>query len=76
MREPFNSLHRWLSIPQAITYSGFSESAIRTAISLGKISTHEVEVSKGSRKKSIRIDRLRLDAWIEGAPVKNQKPKP
>lgn len=55
---------RWLSIPGAMRYTGFSESAIRKAIEAEKFPAHRVEISGPGRKANIRIDRHDLDAWI------------
>lgn len=56
----------WFSIPGAARYTGFSISAIRTAIDGGKLPKRVVAVKEGSSKPSIRIKREDLDTWIIG----------
>ena len=53
----------WFSIPGAAVYTGFSVSAIESAVRLGKIQPRPVRI-KGTAK-SRRLKRAELDAWIE-----------
>lgn len=55
----------WFSIRGAALYTGFSVTAIRTAMSKGRFPFHQVEISGGPTKET-RIRRDDLDAWIQG----------
>jgi hypothetical protein len=60
----------WYSLRGAAAYTGFSDKAIRTAVSLGKLPASPVSITGTGKSPSVRIKREHLDAWIEGRPVK------
>jgi hypothetical protein len=59
----------WFSIRGAAEYTGFSVTAIRTAIKEDKFPVSRVTITGSGAKDSARIKKEHLDAWIEGRPI-------
>lgn len=59
----------WFSIRGAADYTGFSVTAIRTAMASNKFPVMRVPITGSGAKDSARIKREHLDAWIEGRPI-------
>jgi hypothetical protein len=64
----------WFSIRGAAEYTGFSVTAIRTAMGAGKFPVKRVPITGSGAKDSARIKREHLDAWIEGRPIEEPTP--
>ena len=59
----------WYSLRGAALYTGFSVTAIREAMKLGKFPVRRVAISGSGSATSARIKREHLDAWLESAPL-------
>jgi hypothetical protein len=54
---------RWLRVPVAVAYSGFSRAKLFTLLSEGQIKS--VSVTSSGKRRGIRvIDRLSIDAFL------------
>lgn len=59
----------WYSLKGASVYTGFSVTAIRTAMEAKAFPVRRVKITGSGAKDSARIKREHLDAWIEGRPI-------
>lgn len=57
---------RWLSLAQAAAYSGLTDRTLRNWEAAGTLKFHRI-VQPGAARGTVRIDRLELDALIEGS---------
>lgn len=57
----------WFSIKTAAKYSDFCEKTIRNAVEAGQLESRGVKIL--GERKTHRIKREWIDAWIEGQPV-------
>ncbi len=57
---------RWLSLKQAAHYSGLTDRTLRNYAQAGLLTLHRV-IQPGALRGTVRIDRLKLDALIEGS---------
>lgn len=64
----------WYSLRGAALYTGFSVTAIRSAMKQGKFPVHRVSISGTGSMTSARIKREHLDAWIESSPLEVAAP--
>lgn len=64
----------WFSIRGAAEYTGFSVTAIRTAIEKNKFPVKRVAITGSGAKDSVRIKREHLDEWIETPPIEEPEP--
>lgn len=59
----------WFSLKGAAVYTGFSVTALRTALELEKFPARRVAITGSGAKDAVRIKREHLDAWIEGREI-------
>ena len=57
----------WFAVNGAAIYTGFSVSAIESALRLGQLESRVITISGARRSRRIR--REWLDAWIEGTEI-------
>jgi hypothetical protein len=57
---------RWLSLKQAAQYSGLTDRTLRNYAQAGLLTLHRI-IQPGAARGTVRIDRLKLDALIEGS---------
>jgi hypothetical protein len=57
---------RWLSLKQAAQYSGLTDRTLRNFAQAGLLTLHRI-IQPGAARGTVRIDRLKLDALIEGS---------
>ena len=57
---------RWFSLTQAANYSGLTDRTLRNYEAAGWMKFHRI-ILPGAARGTVRIDRLELDALIEGS---------
>jgi hypothetical protein len=66
VKPPREVFRRWLRIPAAVSYSGFSRAFLYKLLTAGTIESHCVKEKVGSKKGIRIIDRESLDQYIIG----------